>query len=853
MTPPNSITRSKGFALPMSLIAISGLTILLVGLLAVMTLERKTARSYSHATRADLAVESGLAVALASLTEIASRDDSVVFRLEDPTQPQTSSSDRPLGFRENFFTYGTIFKNNAWQAIPLFSAASPSTLGNREIETTTLLTQLNGYVGNAETIARLTEHDQNVPRAQWVEIPADSSDNSDYTIRYAYWVEDLTGRIPGNAVASEPRDEGFSTAELDPFTILTPTAQTGPLPVKMDEKRDTILTSASLRQFLTVDEAKRMEPYIHYLPSTQILPKTLIPQGFGYPDAGKPAPDLNDFIANTDVNGIANHIDRNLPTFKNRRGGFPATEDYLKTIAASIIDYSDSDGNATLGTGYRGVDSYPFVNELFDRYSWTGGTSTSVRINVETFVELWNPSNKSISGVLLFRNENKHEIKVPPGAAHKFTNSKPYISSSVNIPPNGFVVLNLGSTDYNFPVSASFPPSQLDFNQTTNSNYSLTWNGKVVDRARGGLERSNGTLTNGDSNRKWKGNSSPALDYSIGQSGDPRASYYINTWVYANNYDKNTNWGGRSLKRTIGNADYNEVRIPSWADSGSNSTPGTNANSDATRPNQLTFPANQPTMAPATISNSGRYDSLGELGNIFDPAQLLNVNSTNPVGDSRAGGGFTLAIGRPEFGAFDKNGQRSAQLLDLFSITPPSSAIIARPVNINTAPREVLRSLIANVTLDADAATLGVVVPTNTNIADIFADFVLAQRAIRPLRGPSDLNNIRKNPTTTRDPSRPADTPFFGSRDAYPAAKAPAVTWDDSGREELLRKTLHMLTFSSKAFRIVVAGEARDSSGKLLGRSTREYHYTLEPERDADGLIIPNGKIIVTKQYEKSL
>jgi len=848
-----------GLALPMTIIAVAGLTLLLVGLMTVLTLERKTARSYSNAARADLAIESGLSVALATITEIAKRDDSIVFRVEDPIAPTVSATERPLGFREQFFTYGAVHENGNWRGLPLFSGSSETALGGSRIQADLLKTTLTAYSNEAVQLGRLSKHDQNIPRAKWVDVPA--ADPKGYNMRYSFWIEDLGGRIDAKHAGSEPSNLGLSTAELDMTTVLNPATASGSVPVVLKDKRNLLRTAASVRPLLSEEQAKRLEPYIQYYAAPQIIrPRAMIPRGFGYPGEGTPAPDLNDFVAAANVEGIASHISSNLPNFSNRKGGFPASEDYLKTLAASIIDYADTDSNATIGTGYRGVDSYPFVNELFDRYAWTGGTPTTVKIEVETFVELWNPSNQDITGVVFFVNQNKHEIRVPPGAAQKFTDSKNYVSPGTTIPANGFRVLSLGMTEYSFPASQDFPPSELIFNETTTSNYSLRWFGRTVDFARGGLQRTSGNLRFGDSARKWKGNSSPALDYSIGQTGDPRASCYVNTWVFANNYGENTNWGGRCLKRSISNTNYNEVRLVDWADSGTNSTPGAASGSDARRPNQVTLPANQPERAPTFISNAGSYNSLGEIGNIFDPAQLTNVNSSTPVGNPNAGGGFTLAIGRPEFGAFDKDGQRSAQLLDLFSIRPDPSAsvVVGRPININTAPREVLRALVAGVVNNGDPATPAVVPPTNTDIADVFADFVISQRTVYPLRGNSDLNNIRKNPNTIRNPQAPADTPFFGSRDAYKPGTAPPTSWDDAGREELLRRTLNLVNFTSKTFRIVVAGEARDQSGEVIGRATREYHYSVEPRRNSTtGEILTgtngNPLLDITKHYEKSL
>ena len=869
---------TAGFALPMTIIAVAGLTLLLIGLMTVLTLERKTARSYSDSARADLAVESGLANALGLITEVAARDDSLVFRLEDPLQPTVPSTERPLGFREQFFTYGAVFENGAWRGIPLFSGAPGASLGSGQINAQTLGTALSTYVPDAIPIGRTSEHDQNIPRAKWVEVP--SSDPKGYNMRYAFWVEDLSGRVDGKTIGLNPRDLGRDASELDVTTILDPAKDSGKLPPALDTNRNRIFTSATLRQLLTADEAKRIEPNIDYNSRPPAVPlPAVIPQGFGYADAGKAAPDLNSFVDAADVAGIAEHIEKNLPLFSSRKGGFPASEDYVKTIAASIIDYADKDSNATTGTAYRGVDSYPFVNELFDRYEWIAGASGQITIKVETYFELWNPSQQSISGTIEFTNVNRHTIKIPLTGETKFSEVQ-LPPQNVSIPPNGYAVITAGERTYTFPQGA-FPPSQLEFINPVKNNdvavaentFLLKWNGKLVDTARGGVERTDGTLNAGFSNRKWKGNSSPAHDTSIGQPGDPRASYYINTKVFANTYDSNSNWGGRALKRTINGANYREVRLERWADRGSNSLPGIDAGSDARVPTATQivvkstglppiparlYPANQPEYAPAFISNSGTLSSAAELGNIFDPAQWSNVESATGAASQRAGGGFSLAIGRPEFAVFDKDGLRAAQLLDLFSIGKPT-VTAARRVNINTAPREVLRTLIAGVILDADPLAPGVKPKRTANIGDIFADYVLAQRAASPLRGLSDLNNIRKNPLVARDPAKPADTPFFGNIDLFenaPVIANPAaqtVEWDDAGREELFRKVMNMADFTSKTFRIVVAGEARDQKGNLLGRSAREYHFTIEPERDAKGMAVPNGKLTVTKHYEKSL
>jgi len=879
-----------GIALPMTIIAVAGLTLLLVGLMTVLTLERKTARSYSNAARADLAVESGLAVALGALTEIAGRDDTIVFRLEDPTAPTVPAMGRPLGFREQFFTYGAVYKNGNWRGIPLFSGAAETALGTSRIDTAPLFSSLETYTTAAVAIGRLSEHDQNIPRAKWVEIPA--TDAKDYTTRYSYWIEDLSGRIDGRTAATLPRGEGVSPAEINYATILQPAVDATTLPTSLTNARGKLVTSGSIRPLFTGNVApsrpidgKRLEPYVHFLPAPAgPAPPKIIPQGFGYMDAGQPAPDFNKFVTEKDVAGLAEHIRKQIPTFEQRKGGFPASEDYIKTIAASMIDYADADSDATIGTGYRGVDSYPFVNELFDRYEWVSSPSGTVSIDVDTYLELWNPSNQTIQGSFTFNNVNKRKIKLG-GNGEKDFDTAEFGPITTNIPPNGFRVVHLGKKNYRFSVEIE-PAEPLTFNaDDTESSFEFLWNGKLVDFPRGGVERTYSFLRAGLSQRRWKGNSSTSNDLNKGQTGDPRASFYVNEYFYRSDYDANSSWGGRSIKRKISPTNtFREVRLEKWPDRGSNSTIGVAAGTDARVPTETrivvkatgapvspprNFPANQPELAPARISNAGTYESLGELGNIFDPAQWNELEKSSHSASQIAGGGITLAIGRPEYAAFDKDGQRAAQLLDLFSLKLSEPQNSPR-ININTAPREVLRSLIAGVKLDSDpsATNLGIakkaVSPT---IGDIFADQVIAYRSSRPLRSVSDLNLIRDKPLDARKYDSPLNQPFFGNPENFtdvPKIKERAnptqdydqtdfKEWNDSGREELFKKVMDLVSYRSNVFRIVVAGDVVNSTGKTISRSVREYHIGVFPQRDGGGKILPGSPFVIKTYYERTL
>ncbi len=707
-----------------------------------------------------------------------------------------------------------------------------------------------------------------------------------YSFRYAYWIEDLSGRIDGKNAGTIPPDKRLSTAELDYATIFDPAADAPVIPPELVAKRGELRTPASVRSVLDAEQAKRIEPYLYFLdPPASPGPPKIIPQGFGYADAGKPAHDLNELVSNADVDGIADIINRNLPDFKDRKGGFPDSQDYVKTLAASIIDYADADSDATTGGDYRGVDSYPFVNELFDRYEWVSSPEGSVKIDVDTYLELWNPSDQSISGDIGFKNINKRKIKLGANGTKDFSEAE-YGPISVNIPPNGFRVIHLGKKTETFDVDLE-PAEPLTFNaDDSDSSFELSWNGKLVDYPRSGVERTYSLMRAGLSERRWKGNSSPANDMDIGQYGDPRASYYSGDFFQKSDYGNNSNWGGRVIKRKLSNdKPFREVRLEQWPDRGSNSTLGVASGTDARVPTDTRiilkssgapiadkeFPPNQPDLAPARISNAGEYESLGELGNIFDPAQWSDVEKPSASANAKSGGGITLAVGRPEFAAFDREGRYAAQLLDLFSLG--RSALPApdfAPININTAPREVLRSLIAGIALDDDpvADTLEIArKSTDPTIGDIFADQVIAYRTSRPMRSVSDLNLVREKPLIARDYSSPVDQPFFGNPENFinvphvPERTDPSLEydqaefeeWNDAGREELFKKVMELVSYKSNKFRIVIAGELISPSGKPAARSVREYHIGIFPERDAVGNIIPDAPLTIRKYYEKTL
>ena len=183
------------------------------------------------------------------------------------------------------------------------------------------------------------------------------------------------------------------------------------------------------------------------------------PPGYGYADyteEGTEKLELNALVQAQGVEGIADHIDRNLPNFVGRKGGFFAGQDYLKTLAANIIDYADTDTNSTWSADYRGADSYPLVNQRYHRYERMPSPSNRVIIKVDFFVEFWNPTNDDVSGFLRYVDKNTMKIRIP------FIGDPEFGESTFNVPnfsirANEYKTVQLASKNYTLDRFQALP------------------------------------------------------------------------------------------------------------------------------------------------------------------------------------------------------------------------------------------------------------------------------------------------------------------------------------------------------------------------------------------------------------
>ncbi len=806
---------------------------------------------------------------------------------------------------------------------------------------------------------------------QWVDIlnPAANAANSP-KLRYCFWMEDLGGYIDadtaGNVLGKDASGTANNTHTRDPaimqplidaggatrasliamWTVFNSTvADPSQSPQQLDNhaivtNRSLLFTSESVKQALA---SSPLSPAYVAKTARHIVARTkhdseqlIIPYGvltqtsppLFYGNAGQPKIDINAKIIAKDVNGIADTIKANLSTWaSSRRGGFGAglsgatamDDSYRRTIAANIIGYAQAAADPPIiGADYRGVGAYPLVNEFYDYVNWTGTSSTSITVEITSWVELWNMTNQTISGDVkctdYYRHaldlgaftyfDDKHDPAKPdPGES---LSGFPAPAQTITMAPNEYKVLAFGPVVYTLSTGGTIPPSPLTLQFRTSGRYQLEWKSKgaaafaVVDESHSGLQMQTDMIYNPPESSthvpyKWNG-CLPGFTYYGGVAnfyynpGDPRSSFYNSAPQSSNDYSSNATMWSRNQKPSSTNPLAKEVKPSAWPDGG-HETKLAKAGSKDTVPPSTTAPTGsnvEPSKAPAAMSNAGKFKSITELANIFDPAQWNIVPDANghwtdilstTAADAHYGGGLSLRIGRPEFSRFEKDGSRAAQLLDIFAVGARRET--QGLININTATRETLRALGAGLLMSRDqdvkpgTLTLPLGVPSTTDQADKFADAVISARNIKPFLTPSQLAQLQAlDPLTGKSATDASGNPiqFFGNPQQWDSAQPapnqpppPSGTWEwnDAGTEEYFARIFDLTSVRSRNFRIFVTGQYvdpryPDASGnpKILSTVKKVYHVFLHPIRDENSASATYGKIISQQlevTYEREL
>lgn len=600
---------------------------------------------------------------------------------------------------------------------------------------------------------------------------------------------------------------------------------------------------------------------------------------------------------------------------------------------------------------YRGIDLQPYCVGYTTRFFISDWSSTSVTAQVSVWMSLWNPTDREIEGDLEVRfTEGRTVLNGvyinPPNNEYQL-GSRPRLphlnlpSKRISLGPNEFI--HVPWYDVHQLTATGFDPNKLNKNtfylcaddfggvSLFDGGFQIFWNGKLADRTRrpDNINRpyhNNATLLDKAKLGKWffacsgvADSSYPAPDprgtlYTAGMvdktgsaDGSGNRGYYFREARYVDCWF----WGGKAVRTKHGDT-YNPGQ---WLnDPGHQSDNPTQFN---TSPSELETPdlhVNQnasvkaplPEKAPAHVKHPiddypvgytgpGYYESLAELGYVFDPSAWKRDSTGETPGFQ--GGGRTLRIGSPELKKFkfipnDANqppGRAATDLLDILCLEEKRP--VKGLVNINSASQEVLRSLVAGVEIKSESAiTNGVTTASdgilrnggmtsgaifhpcynvNTNAGNMLAKGIADRMAATPgilFATPGDLANLRiSNPLNPTNVSEGNLIPYFGNVAAWPSASNSEISsppsmrpvangsepgLDDRGREEFFRRLLPLVTFQSRTFRMYLVTQVLDKNNNVVGMRSKVSDMYLEPIYDANGRIVGQNTKVV---YEKNL
>jgi hypothetical protein len=217
--------------------------------------------------------------------------------------------------------------------------------------------------------------------------------------------------------------------------------------------------------------------------------------------------------------------------------------------------------------------------------------------------------------------------------------------------------------------------------------------------------------------------------------------------------------------------------------------------------------------------------TVGELGNIYDPVLLSDVGFATRGGDPESwyssGGGRTLRIAQTEFAypgsaspsgtervspSWNNDDLRAISLTDLFTTIPTNSSGIssqAGNVNLNSASRDVLAALFSGLGQDGDPAFSNS--RLTTNAAYSLADTVISNR---PYYKRGDFYRFMTNALSSTN-----FIPLLGST----ATNVAAIM--DAGREQVFGAIIESMDFTSRSFLVTIIGQGLDQQGKVRSQA----------------------------------
>jgi hypothetical protein len=321
--------------------------------------------------------------------------------------------------------------------------------------------------------------------------------------------------------------------------------------------------------------------------------------------------------------------------------------------------------------------------------------------------------------------------------------------------------------------------------------------------------------------------------------GDPRAlNEQLEFYIYDGGaspdqtrfFSANLDNGAVPALSSLGAPNANFVRSTNWTDYSSTASGNSNA--------------------PLIVRNAV-LQSIGDLGHVTDPARLPGTNSALATPAFARGGGRTLRIGQPEHPRWYDRSQVNAsrawtswRLADVFTTTAPSNNVTAAdPLGILTNNLGVVRG---PTNTNGAVLTIPGLINPNGALRDNGASLRAALHGFQFLQTPDGASGIAgrsistnginavvtnllvrmTNSPTTVTPAGSlnvlwergeiSELPLFNSGTNL-AAPTDMSTIFDRGREEVVRRSIEMLTTRGSVFTVYAIGQTLAPDGRVSG------------------------------------
>jgi len=903
-TQPSRRRKSNALAILAGWCVLAMLCILLVASLHPVSLERSPGSSVANLEQASLAAESAVAAAEGLLMNISNRPAYLVglaggnmelgiapclvigtTNLTNKTQLLPLFSHNPA----ETATYPRLPEETVENLLEARLSTNPNE--TVDLNDSRFVEQSGGGDNNGGIIAATGHYP-----ALWQKIR-----NSEKNVvgRYAFVLLDESARLNPLIHTGNPRNDPVDW-DKGPADLSITNSEAGLFTsdeaTKLHRIAETLPTQGSFAA--AFEDPSEYEQKRNLLTRDPCLAPDIIPVGL--PDGGLPKYNLNDLATNPvwgktpydRAETIARVIDRNLPKFKQRdaslsgRGEDPRL--YLRRLACSIVDYISRLPGPTGPPGGEpaGRDLVPLVTQIAECCTRTAITSNSVTIESRYFVEVWNPTTSTIpaGGIPRIVIGNRARLIFGNALAEPFIDYDKSALALRALRPNEFTVIAFDPMWQTWisPVATSVPPHWSkgpggNADAIHHQSFKFFWNGSLVDMTRppktpqdviaGGLHHLGQTLENAIP--RWQCTTIPtwsatADSYNNPDSadealqpgsyrfvGDPRATFLTAyKWNVATNYPSKTLWNGISQAGILGRG-YIMDPAATWTRRDRVPVDPYNGNapdSENQMPDQIatSYQVGGVGAEAPFVIRKGPMVSLGELGNIFDPAQVDDLLQApiagTPASPFCSGGGRTLKIGQPEFQSpdptanWDTGGKRAIELLDLFTVSDvgrqfptnrvSTNAGIPGRININTAPHAVLTALFNGIAVTSDNRFTNSMIRQDK--ADQLATFVEKNRPFAKLSDLRILSPMLCNSETFSPPLS----------QNVPGISPPIADVFDRAREEAFGKVIGHCILQTRVFRLVAIGESLDPKGKTTGRSLVEMLVRVTP--DESGNLVPS-------------